>query len=390
MQYLTLNNNNGISAFVVEQTPQGNIRKNVEFSSLSALLEQLNKNPRFVKGLKIEGKDLIFTTNGLMVKLQDYKMFKENKDFSFIFRMLNNKRYKLIKNLVIKGTAVGVSSVILLGVASNFISNATSVDNIVDKDTVIEETQKYDLTVNKINDELISDNTVNDKKEISQTKIYKNPLEENIIEPSRQEETTKIYQELNVGKRCNNEKAIRTQELYYSKIQKYAKKYGLNPDIVCAIATQERGIHSSVKDSGGAIGLMQIQVSVWHDKTIDVFDYEENKIKTIYITQEKLEDIDFNIEVGCAVFQDCLNHMNGNVIAALQSYNTGPYAVDDIIRKYSNASGKSKLQILEENDLNWLDYRTRDYNGDPEYVEHVLSYFKGDVNALQVNIGKKY
>jgi hypothetical protein len=46
-------------------------------------------------------------------------------------------------------------------------------------------------------------------------------------------------------------------------------------------------------------------------------------------------------------------------------------------------------EILEENDLNWLDYRTSDYNGDPDYVEHVLSYFTGDTTNLEVQSSNK-
>lgn len=34
--------------------------------------------------------------------------------------------------------------------------------------------------------------------------------------------------------------------------------YGVDPALVLAVATQERGIHSSVTDTGGATGLMQI------------------------------------------------------------------------------------------------------------------------------------
>lgn len=362
-KYLIIQKNDDLKALIIEKTNHGNVRQEVEINSLYSFLEQLNKNPRYVKGLKIKGNDLFFTTDDLIVQLKDYKKFNNNKYFSFLFTFLNKKRYKIIKNVVIKGTALGFSSLLVANIISGFITNA----NVIEEQPVSSVIQEYEKENEKILEE------VQEKKE------------ESIVEEVR-EEIPNIYDDLGIGSRSNDEKAIKAKELYYGKIQKYSNKYGLDPDIVCAIATQERGIHSSIKDNGGAIGLMQIQVSVWHDKTIEVFDYEENKMKTIYITEEKLKDIDFNIEVGCAVFQDCLNHMKGNVIAALQSYNTGPYAVDDIIKKYCDVSGKTKLQILEENDLNWLDYRTSDYNGDPDYVEHVLSYFNGNITDLESNI----
>lgn len=360
-KYLIIEKKDLLKATIIEKTKRGNIKQEVEISSLYLLLEQLNKDPRYVKGLKIKGNDLFFTTNDLLVEVKDYKKLKSDKTFSFLFNFLNNKKYKVIRNVVIKGTACALTSILALNAFSSFETSNSDIK------------QETTTAVNQEQKEVI-------EKVVAQVPM----IEEQIKTEVTIEENTTIYDELGVGTRSNDAKAIKAKELYYSKIQKYAKKYGLDPDIICAIATQERGIHSSVRDGGGAIGLMQIQVSVWHDKTIEVFDYEENKTKMIYITEEKLEDVDFNIEVGCAVFQDCLNHMKGNVIAALQSYNTGPYAVDDIIRKYCNVSGKTKKQILQENDLNWLDYRTSDYNGDPDYVEHVLSYFNGDISNLQL------
>lgn len=387
-KYLMIEKQDKVKSMIIEKTERGNLKQEVEIDSLYSLLELFNKTPKYVKGLKIKGNDLFFTTNDLMVQVKDYKKFKNNKHFSFLFCFLNNKKYKVVREVAIKGTALGIASMIIVSMAGTFITNVNASNPNLDEEKINIEGQD-ETTITKPYINMTFSNTIDELKKDNPSQ--KKEKVQNVSNAQISEETT-VYDELGIGSRSNDEKAIRAKELYYSKIQRYAKKYGLDPDIVCAIATQERGIHSSVKDSGGAIGLMQIQVSVWHDKTIEVFDYEENKTKMIYITEDKLKDIDFNIEVGCAVFQDCLNHMKGNVIAALQSYNTGPYAVDDIIKKYCNVSGKTKLQILQENDLNWLDYRTSDYNGDPDYVEHVLSYFNGDIASLQVqyNSGSNY
>ena len=67
-------------------------------------------------------------------------------------------------------------------------------------------------------------------------------------------------------------------------IESYAEKYGVDPYLMLAVATQERGIHSNKIDEKGAIGLMQIQVDIWLDESLTVFDFEQNKEITINFT----------------------------------------------------------------------------------------------------------
>ena len=75
--------------------------------------------------------------------------------------------------------------------------------------------------------------------------------------------------------RSVNDKAQKTRELYGNIIEKYANMYGLDPSLVLALATQERGVHSSVMDRGGATGLMQIQNSIWVGKSVTAYNFEK-------------------------------------------------------------------------------------------------------------------
>ena len=59
-----------------------------------------------------------------------------------------------------------------------------------------------------------------------------------------------------------------------------------------------------------------------------------------------------------------------------------------VIGKYKASSGKTTEEINLENDLGWYDYCTSAYKGDPEYLEHVLSYYTGDIRNLELNNGK--
>ena len=94
------------------------------------------------------------------------------------------------------------------------------------------------------------------------------------------------------------------------------------------------------------------------------------------ISLEKLKDVDFNIKVGCMIFQSDLKEMEDNVIAAIQSYNMGTGSVKKIIVTYATASGKTYDAIISNpDDTGWLDYRTSSFPGDPDYVENVTRYY---------------
>lgn len=83
--------------------------------------------------------------------------------------------------------------------------------------------------------------------------------------------------------RSNTEKAYITQAYYGDLINKYSKMYGMDPNLVLAIATQERGIHGTTIDVGGAIGLMQIQYNVWAGQKISAYNFQTGKRESFII-----------------------------------------------------------------------------------------------------------
>lgn len=184
--------------------------------------------------------------------------------------------------------------------------------------------------------------------------------------------------------RSQTEKANYAKENYLGLIEKYSKMYGLDPTLVLAIATQERGIHSSVMDEGGATGLMQIQNGVWeyYDKTS--YNFETGEYETFCITPDKIQDLEQNIKIGCTIFQECLQNMDYNILAAIQCYNMGQGSMDQILSLYSMDTGKSIKEILNNpQDIGWLEYRSIIPYGDQNYVENVLSWI-GDKASLTV------
>jgi hypothetical protein len=93
-------------------------------------------------------------------------------------------------------------------------------------------------------------------------------------------------------------------------IDKMAKRYGLNPDIIKALIEEESGWLSSAEgDDGESIGLMQIQER-WH----------KDRMKRLGVND--LYDSEQNITVGCDILSELLNKY-GNYEDALSVYNSG-------------------------------------------------------------------
>ena len=214
---------------------------------------------------------------------------------------------------------------------------------------------------NDINKKIDSGTINADKKDEEETKDN-NVLKDGVLSNLRIEDETE------------SEKANKTKELYYDIIERYANMYGVSPSVILAIATQERGVHSDTIDPGGAIGLMQVQASVWDGKDLEVYNYDTNSKEKIHITLDNLRDVSFNIKVGCAIFQNYLKQMKDNYPLAIQSYNMGPSSVNKILNAYCLSCGKTYDEVINSDDLGWLSFRNSSYPGDISYLEHVLRY----------------
>ena len=173
----------------------------------------------------------------------------------------------------------------------------------------------------------------------------------------------------------NTDKAKSTRENYYDLINKHAKRFGLDANLVLGIATQERGVHSSEIDTGGGIGLMQIQYSVWINETVEYFELNEStneyEKKSLTITDEMLKNVDTNIEIGCIILQKCLLYSDYNIPVAVQMYNMGSGTLNKILKEYAGTRGLTEEEVLDNpEDNGWLEYRN-EYLGDPDYLENV-------------------
>lgn len=108
--------------------------------------------------------------------------------------------------------------------------------------------------------------------------------------------------------------------LYLDEILSYSEEFSLDPCLVAAVIHTESSNRANAVSSKGAIGLMQIMPSTgeWIAKKLKLDDY----------TEEKLNDPDINIRLGCWYIRYLCDKYNGIERTALAAYNAGPGNVD--------------------------------------------------------------
>ena len=146
---------------------------------------------------------------------------------------------------------------------------------------------------------------------------------------------------------------------YEDLINQMANKYMLDPNLVMAIATQERGTHSQTIDEGGGLGLMQIQVNAHPDgSTLPVIVNNNGTLTEENFTfiQANYQTLNGNVEAGCALLNWLINYYHGNVVAAIYGYNLGNNSLDAKLKEYASNSGISYESLVNDrNNLGWVD-----------------------------------
>jgi soluble lytic murein transglycosylase len=102
---------------------------------------------------------------------------------------------------------------------------------------------------------------------------------------------------------------------YVDSINKYSRKYNLDPYLISAVIKAESNYKPRALSSKNAYGLMQI--------TPDTAEWAAKEMKLDNYKNEKLFDPDYNINMGCWYLDNLKKEFNGNMDLVLAAYNGG-------------------------------------------------------------------
>lgn len=236
----------------------------------------------------------------------------------------------------------------------------------------------------------------------------KNIIEEDEIPPSKTEQSTRLeetslnpswisnpsYEEqVDINEfyyefaKPNDKEALINSQNYMETYKKYEKMYGVDAKLLCAIGAQESsGTHRSYSTNGGhATGIMGIE-NIWKDESIRVFNFETNKYETITVDYSRIGDLDYNIKIGAAIFQNYFyNTLKNAADIDVEETDYLPFT----LQKYNMGLG-NMWKVLGYGG-NWVDNRDMIDAGDRYYFEHVLSRFDNEtIIKLRLTDGSYY
>ncbi len=329
--------------------------------------------------------DIVFKYDNFDIEMNNYPSILLNDKYKNIVlpvcekaficlskkRMTSNVNKKVVRHNKYVGKKI-IASALITAILAGYIHNLSKEDKL-------NNTEVLDISnaLNKTVVENIVDISSNTHEQLN-----------NVVNNYSDSSTNSVF--LDYKDRSRSNKIMNTDLSYGDIIAKYSKMYGLDANLMLAIATQERGEHSEVMDAGGATGLMQIQNSVWSNSKLKAYNFKEHNWEEIVVDEAMLSDLEYNVKIGCMIFQSYLKQMDYNICAAAQSYNMGCGTVERLIRQYAGESNQSIDQILSsQTNIGWIDLRNLIPYGDPEYLEHVLSYCGNDINIVVLDPNNK-
>lgn len=182
----------------------------------------------------------------------------------------------------------------------------------------------------------------------------------------------------------DSEKGDHAYDNYYELVEKYSNKWGVSPNIIMSMLTQESGGYST--------NLMQIQFWSWKDQIISVYNFEAGKYEKlvltdnpqeyerkygdiITITESDLNNPITNISVGTVLFRESARVMSNHIGASIQCYNFGYGNMMKVLKETASQTGVSVDRILEDQEnIDFVNYTHIIDAGDPNYLSNVMQY----------------
>lgn len=381
----------GILEMTLEKIDNQNRTKICSTNNINIIYEFFKKIKNDIKRIDdIEGYTNITLRNNVCLQIPNdinrntLEVFKPLNEGINDFKKSEKKRKKIKKNRF----RVALFAIMLSSTVSGIKINSDASQEFSKRAKCIS-----GLSVDELNDEIINDKPIRiDEKNNGNSVPSKSNINNNIF---AEEENLKLmnrmhkknlenvnYQEYlpSFGTCSYDSKYLSVIENYGNIVRKMAEISGIDEDIITCVLAQERGIHSSVLDEGGAIGISQIQVNQHLGSTLTLYNVMTGEEETFVVTMELLQSAEGNIKVGVALLQRALIMFKGNILLALQAYNYGEGAVLTVVKRTGYT-----LDEINENfrDISWVeevyDYSNRKGGyGDKEYIDNVLSRYPSD------------
>ena len=393
--YFFFNDNNEFMCEITEGEEQTELTEQEAIDELIAINETNFDHVRASNGLiRLNSED----TSVIISDLQDFYSYGYSEYIPDIMERVNKAiakhqkdkhRNEVVRNLKVTcgKVACGTLIVTLLGTAagalhkqhtnSNNFTNNIATEDFINKIPINLEavSDDFDEEYDQMIDEL--ETVVDEYTESQNTIIEEKPIDTAYLR----------YDDL-----TNTNTYIGAYEDYYSIVEKYANKWGISPNIIMAMLTQE--------SAGKKVNLMQIQFDSWHDQVLTEYDFVNGRYQSIVltdtpekyagqnitvITREDLNNKVTNISVACVILRYCLEQMDFNVLAAIQAYNLGCPNMDKVMNETSRNVGVSVDDLLsDQTNTEFTNYTHIVDCGDPNYVTNVFRYLTDGEITIQI------
>ena len=369
--------------FVADIHKQGKLRRVRKEKSMLKLLNISAKYGHHVRG---EG----YIKEDVMQITKEFDRYMNRKAALHVIGKIASKMKISRKNVTLKKTLVVASLVALI-----------AANGLAKKDEAHFEQEKYEPQVTA--QAVTQNNDINDILDKYDIEIPEEEASVEEIQEDIQEEAKEIKEEAKEDKSelnsmfqedsfhysyedRSNATNVANAKRYEDLFEKYANRYGLDKNLLIALAAQESsGEHyDNLREGKPAAGIMQIEKAVWVNSSITAYNFETGQMETVKITQDKLNDLESNIQIGSMILRYNLETNNYNIPLALQSYNFGQGNMNKVLRtcaELENIDEDSMRKNPTENA--WLNYRAFLNTGDAKYVEHVFSYLGNDEIKVQ-------
>lgn len=393
--YFFFNDNNEFMCEITEGEEQTELTEQEAIDELIAINETNFDHVRASNRLiRLNSED----TSVIISDLQDFYSYGYSEYIPDIMERVNKAiakhqkdkhRNEVVRNLKVTcgKVACGTLIVTLLGTAagalhkqhtnSNNFTNNIATEDFINKIPINLEavSDDFDEEYDQMIDEL--ETVVDEYTESQNTIIEEKPIDTAYLR----------YDDL-----TNTNTYIGAYEDYYSIVEKYANKWGISPNIIMAMLTQE--------SAGKKVNLMQIQFDSWHDQVLTEYDFVNGRYQSIVltdtpekyagqnitvITREDLNNKVTNISVACVILRYCLEQMDFNVLAAIQAYNLGCPNMDKVMNETSRNVGVSVDDLLsDQTNTEFTNYTHIVDCGDPNYVTNVFRYLTDGEITIQI------